>query len=119
MSDAAFPFAIGPDGGTATAGPRRHLRDMIVQILLTSPGERAMRPNFGAGIGALVFEPMGDAIAATLEQSAHAALQRELGTRVEILGVTARSDGGGTLVVTVSYRAGESVAETVEVEIPA
>jgi phage baseplate assembly protein W len=117
MSDVAFPFSIGPDGGTASADPRRHLRDLIVQVLLTSPGERVMRPNFGAGVGALVFEPMGDAIAATLEQSAHAALQRELGTRVEILGVSAQAEDG-TLVVSVSYRAGDSAAEVIEVEIP-
>ncbi|MEE4279082.1 MAG: GPW/gp25 family protein [Halieaceae bacterium] len=118
MSDVAFPFAIGPDGGTAGADPRRHLRDLIVQVLLTSPGERVMRPNFGAGIGALVFEPMGDAIAATLEQSAHAALQRELGSRVTILGVSARP-GEGRLTVSVSYSAGNSAAEVIEVEIPA
>lgn len=117
MTDIAFPFDIGPSGGTKTADPRQHLRDLILQVLLTSPSERVMRPTFGAGIGALVFEPVGQTIAATLETTAHAALQRELGSRVEILGVRTVSREG-TLVVTVTYRSGSSVEETMEVEMP-
>ena len=34
-----------------------HIRDLIEQVLFTSPGERVMRPDFGAGLLALVFEP--------------------------------------------------------------
>ena len=36
-----------------------HLRDLIEQVLFTSPGERVMRPDFGSGLLALVFEPGG------------------------------------------------------------
>ena len=34
-----------------------HLRDLIEQVLFTAPGERVMRPDFGSGLLALVFEP--------------------------------------------------------------
>jgi phage baseplate assembly protein W len=34
------------------------VRQAIGIILGTSPGERVMRPDFGAGLNALVFEPM-------------------------------------------------------------
>ena len=34
-----------------------HLRDMIEQFLLTDPGERVNRPDFGAGLRHMIFEP--------------------------------------------------------------
>ena len=34
------------------------VREAVLIILGTSPGERVMRPDFGAGLNALVFEPM-------------------------------------------------------------
>ena len=34
-----------------------HIRDLIEQVLFTSPGERVNRPDFGSGIIQLVFAP--------------------------------------------------------------
>jgi phage baseplate assembly protein W len=36
------------------------IREMIYQVLFTSPGERADQPEFGAGIRRYVFEPVAD-----------------------------------------------------------
>ncbi len=117
MTHPAFPFDIGTGGQTALADTRSHLRQMIEQVLLTSTGERVMRPNFGAGLSAMVFEPTSGAIAATLETAAHAALQRWLGTRVEILGVSVQSNDS-TLNVEVRFRDPSSGAnETLSMEL--
>ena len=35
----------------------RHIREQIEQVLFTDPGERVFRPEFGAGVRRLVFEP--------------------------------------------------------------
>ncbi len=35
----------------------RHIREQIEQVLFTDPGERVFRPELGAGMRQLVFEP--------------------------------------------------------------
>lgn len=52
----AFPFRVGPRG-PASSSRAAHVREQIAQVLFTAPGERVFRPEFGAGIHALVFEP--------------------------------------------------------------
>ena len=59
----AFPFRIGADGRTAApASDAEHVRDELLQLLLTSPGERLFLPEFGGGVRRLVFEPASDAL---------------------------------------------------------
>ncbi|MFF6839507.1 GPW/gp25 family protein [Streptomyces tanashiensis] len=96
------PYDIDGSGRTATTGPDDHVRDMIEQLLLTSPGERVMRPDFGAGLLQLVFEPGGPEAAATTQYLVQSALERHLGQvltadRVEVEAVDS------TLLITVSY----------------
>ena len=45
-----------------------HVEQLIMQVLLTAPGERINRPDFGCGIKRLVFAPGGE-VAATLAQT--------------------------------------------------
>ncbi|MES1241424.1 MAG: GPW/gp25 family protein [Acidobacteriota bacterium] len=52
----AFPFRVG-DRGPELSDRSRHLREQIEQVLFTNPGERVFRPDFGAGIRTLIFEP--------------------------------------------------------------
>lgn len=55
----AFPLAVDPaTGGVAMAEHEEDIRQAIRIILETEPGERVMRPDFGAGLRALVFEPI-------------------------------------------------------------
>lgn len=54
-------FPVGVDAGTgaiAMAQYEEDIRQAIRIILDTDPGERVMRPDFGAGLRALVFEPI-------------------------------------------------------------
>lgn len=86
-TDIAFPFRIDGRGRTAHAPYEEHVRDLIEQLLFTSPGERVMRPDFGCGLLDLAFAPNSPELAATVEMSVQGALQRWLGDLVEVEGV--------------------------------
>lgn len=83
-SDIAFPFRIDARGRTAHADYDDHVRDLIEQLLFTSPGERVMRPDFGCGLLDLVFTPNSPELASALELSVQASLQRWLGELIEV-----------------------------------
>jgi uncharacterized protein len=51
-----FPFTIDTDGAAASTR-QAHVREQIEQVLFTNPGERIFRPEFGAGVQHLLFEP--------------------------------------------------------------
>ena len=102
MSDVDFPFAIDDRGRTAVAAYADHVRDMIEQLVLTSPGERMNRPDFGSGLMQMIFEPNSPEVAAALQLTIHAALQRWLGDVIEPAEVAVDSTDG-TLLVSVSY----------------
>jgi len=84
-SDLAFPFHADRRGRTAHATHPEHVRDLIEQLLFTSPGERVMRPDFGCGLLDLVFAPNSPELVSTLELSVQASLQRWLGDLVEVV----------------------------------
>ena len=77
-------------------------RDLIEQVLLTAPGERVMRPTFGSGLLALVFEPNSTALAATTQALVHGALQENLAHLIAVQGVEIVNDDGA-LRVDVRY----------------
>jgi phage baseplate assembly protein W len=54
----AFPPRPEPGGDVQTVSYEDDIRQSILVILGTRPGERVMRPDFGAGLHALMFEPM-------------------------------------------------------------
>jgi phage baseplate assembly protein W len=81
----AFPFRIGNDG--RTAAPRsdaEHVRDELLQLLLTSPGERLLLPQFGGGVRKLVFEPASDVLRGVVKARITQALSRWLGHRLTV-----------------------------------
>jgi phage baseplate assembly protein W len=90
-TDIAFPFRIDSRGRTADTGYDDHVRDMIEMLLFTSPGERVMRPDFGCGLLDLVFEPNSPELAAALQLSLQASLQRWLGDVIDIQGLDVES----------------------------
>ena len=54
----SFPFRIGKDGRTAEVTTlEEHVRDELIQLLLTNLGERPFLVEFGGGLRRLVFEP--------------------------------------------------------------
>src|SRR6516165_11212812 len=89
--DIDFPYHFDSRGRTAGAGTDDHVRDMIELLLFTSPGERVMRPDFGCGLLDLAFEPNSPELAASLQISIQAALQRWLGDVITISSLDAVS----------------------------
>lgn len=80
----AFPIRFNNIGGTATTTTEQHIRDMIEELLFTSPGERVNRPDFGSGLMQLVFAPNSPELAAALQFTLQAALQRWLGDLIQV-----------------------------------
>jgi hypothetical protein len=97
-----FPYHVDGRGRTAGTDAGDHLRDLIEQVLFTAPGERVMRPEFGSGLYALVFEPGGPELVATTQHLVQGALQQELGSLISADSVEVTQDEG-TLTVVVSY----------------
>ncbi|GHJ35073.1 GPW/gp25 family protein [Streptomyces sp. TS71-3] len=91
-TDIAFPFRVDRRGRTAGADRDAHVHDLVEQVLFTSPGERVMRPDFGCGLLDLVFTPNSPELAAALELSVQAALQRWVGDLIEVEGLDVVSD---------------------------
>ena len=102
MTDVDFPYHVDGRGRTAAANADDHLRDLIEQVLFTAPGERVMRPDFGAGLLALVFEPNSAAILATTQFLVQTGLQQHLSHLIAVQDVTVDSIDS-TLQVTVRY----------------
>jgi hypothetical protein len=61
-----------------------HVEQMIKQVLFTNPGERVNRPNFGCGIRRMVFAPNSDASASLAQVSVYQALDKWLGTLIDV-----------------------------------
>jgi uncharacterized protein len=106
-TDYAFPFRIDPISGQAAQSPyATHVDQMIRQVLLTTPGERADLPEFGCGLRQLVFAPDSDALQATTQIMVQQSLSRWLGNQVALVNVTVTPGPGGDysqIVVLVQY----------------
>lgn len=112
--DLDYPYHFDGRGRTATTDESDHVRDMIEQLLFTNPGERVNRPDFGSGILQLIFAPNSPELAAALQLTVQAALQRWLGDVIEVLKLDVTSEEA-TLRVDLEYRirrTGERRADT-------
>lgn len=97
-----FPFHINGYGRSATTDLDNHIRDMIEQLLFTSPGERVNRPTFGSGLLQMVFAPNSPELAAATQFLVQGALQQWLGDLITLEGVQVESVDS-TLRVAVQY----------------
>ncbi len=97
-----FPLQFDNRGRTTETSYDDHIRDMIEQILFTSPGERVNRPDFGSGLLQLVFQPNSIELATTAQFLAQSSLQQWLGELIDVNAVEVESYDS-TLQVTVRY----------------
>jgi phage baseplate assembly protein W len=96
-----FPFQF--DGRGRTADPLDdYLRQLVEQVLFTSPGERVNMPDFGSGLLQLPFAPNSMEMAAATQFTVQGALQKWLSGLVKVLSVVASAQEE-TLTVTVTY----------------
>jgi len=98
-----YPFRIDASRRTAHASEADHIRQMIEQVLFTSPGERVNRPDFGTGLMQLVFAPNSPEVATATEFMIQGALQQWLGEIIQVDAVNVESDDA-QLHITIQYR---------------
>jgi len=96
------PFRIDGRGRTAGTDEDDHIRDLIEQVLFTTPGERVHRPDFGSGLMQLVFGPASPEVATATQFVVQGALQHWLGDLIQIEDVQVRSEDS-SIFVTVQY----------------
>ena len=81
----AFPFRVGQDGRSVRVQTlAEHVRDEIVQLILTNHGERAFLPEFGGGARRLVFEGTSEATQAMARAMLTQALDTWMANRVTV-----------------------------------
>ncbi|WP_449245351.1 GPW/gp25 family protein [Desulfobacca acetoxidans] len=80
----------------------KHVEQMILQVLLTNPGERPHRPDFGCGVRRLLFAPNDPTLATLTQVTVYQALTRWLGSVIEVGAVEVQALES-TLAVTVRY----------------
>lgn len=102
----SFPFRMTETGG-AQSGRLDHVREQIEQVLFTTAPERVFRPEFGAGVRRLIFEPNSTALweltKKRLEASLAEALQGEVDPRSLRIEVGAPPGNEEQLIIRISY----------------
>jgi len=99
----AFPFRVDA-GGARVCGRSAHVRQQIEQVLFTTPGERVFRPEFGAGLRRMVFEPNSSDLRELTRKRLVSALADVLQGEVDPRTLLVEVEGEGeNLRVLVSY----------------
>jgi len=88
------------------------VREVLWNILLTSPGERLMRPEFGAGLRDFIHHPNTETTRRLIADVAQRAIAR-WEPRIELIAVTASSVSGelNRVDLNIHYRLRYSGAE--------
>ena len=108
--DIDYPFHFDSRGRTARTEGDDHVRDMIEQLIFTNPGERVNRPDFGSGLLQLVFAPNSPELAATVQFTLQAALQRWLGDVIQVRGLEVAIEESA-LRISLAYALADTGAE--------
>lgn len=96
-----YPFDVSGRGTPNTTTPDDHLRDLIIQVLFTNPGERVNLPEFGVGVQRLVFAPNSETLRTSIQFLITTSLQRWLGDRITVEQVNVSSEAGAENAVTI------------------
>jgi phage baseplate assembly protein W len=99
-----YPAAIDPALGKLAEERdyARHVEQMMMQVLLTAPGERINRPDFGCGVKRMVFAPNSRVTASLAQVTIYEGLSRWLGSVITVdnVKVEAREE---TLDILIAY----------------
>ncbi len=115
------PFKLRDDRGAIAVidDADLHLRDKVLAVLFTAPGERVNNPRFGVGLNRAVFDPLDDLTAAAVEFRITEGLSRELGSEADITSVDVEvGPAEGQMLVTITYlRLADRLSRTLEVVV--
>lgn len=103
MSFLAFPYRITAQGRTGTADQAAYAASLVEQVVLTTPGERINRPDFGAGLRQLVFVAPTSELLTTSEFLIQGALVQWLSDMIAVESVSVAMEDVD-LVIEVVYR---------------
>ena len=100
-----FPVRLTSEQTLESAIYEEDIRQAIRIILGTNPGERLMRPDFGAGLNQFIFEPVNSATMAQVRAQVEEALI-DWEPRIDVDEVKVSADPGerNTLLIEVHYR---------------
>jgi uncharacterized protein len=99
-----YPFAIDAGHGKLAAEPDypRHVEQLMMQVLMTAPGERVNRPDFGCGIRQMVFAPNSEFSASLAQVNVFEALTHWLSSVIEVSEVDVQTEGA-KLNIKIAY----------------
>jgi phage baseplate assembly protein W len=114
-------LTVDPTGALATVDGDDSVRQAILLLLITQPGERVMRPQYGSLLHRLMFAPNDATTAGLAIHYVRQALAR-WEPRVDVLDIDAGADPDAPeqLVITLRYRVRASQEEatlTIPVEL--
>jgi phage baseplate assembly protein W len=101
-----MPVELDPRTGlVARVAYEEDIRQSILIILETSPGERVMRANFGCGIHELLFAAVDSTVIQQIRSTVGEALRR-CEARIDVLDITVdeAATREGKLLVEIEYR---------------
>lgn len=92
------PFFGGAQNVMSRQEDERLIKNDILQLLLTVPGERVMRPNFGVNLRNFVFEPLTQIDLFTLQTEIESEIANQE-PRVIVNSVTLDEDEGNNRLI--------------------
>jgi uncharacterized protein len=99
-----FPFHIGKDGRAAQVQSLEdHVRDELVQLILTNLGERVFLSEFGGGVRRLVFENIDETTAGVAKAKLTQSISNWLGHRITLEDLTVKVENE-KIEVDIVYR---------------
>ena len=100
-----FPPRVGADGRLVWSAGEEQVREAIRLVLLTEPGERLMREEFGGGLRRFLFEPNTVTTRHLIETEIGRALRRwEPRIAVDSVAVVPDPADPQAAIATVTYR---------------
>ena len=103
----SFPIALDQRGNVKLAVHEDDVRQAVSLILSTNYGERVMRPDFGAGLRAMLFEPVSTTTLSLVQHHVERALI-EWEPRIDLVSVQVDADATdrvrGRLLIKIGYR---------------
>jgi uncharacterized protein len=101
----SWPITVDHTGSIKLTNSSDDIDRSIQIVLVTAPGERVMRPQFGCRIWDLLFEPVTPNLLGLIAESVRDALA-QWEPRIEVEDVTPAADGDDSALVRIqiSYR---------------
>lgn len=99
-----FPIGIDDDGNFTLVSEDQDIKEAILIILNTAPGERVMRPEFGCGINNYVFSVINNSNLKLIEEEVEKALiLYEPRILLEDIQVSVDESEGSKLIISIDY----------------